>query len=148
MQKPLPLYKVSMALKNREIRSSVDLKDMVADLAGAKDEYNTTNGENHRLLLLEPTGKRLNLLFKPGQGQDFEPSMLTCFETILRDEFDWHTYCDQSKALLEKKIARLLQKEEYKAVLEEIQSSSNHKLPPLATGGVATAASHATWSRD
>ncbi len=122
------IYRVSMALKNRDKRAETDLKDLVEDLAGAKDEYNATNGENHRLLLLEPTGKRLNLLFKPGQGQDFELSMLTHFETILRDEFDWHTYCSQDSALLEKKIARPLQREEFKEILEVLQASSNHKL--------------------
>ncbi len=76
------IYRVSMALKNRDKRAEVDLKDLVEDLAGAKDEYNVINDEGHRLLLLEPTTKRLNLLFKPGQNQEFEATIV-CFSRNL-----------------------------------------------------------------
>ncbi len=90
------IYRVSMALKNRDKRAEVVLKDLVEDLSGAEDdfnviedEFNVINDEGHRLLLLESTTKRLNLLFKPGQNQEFEASMLLGFEALLRDEFDW-----------------------------------------------------------
>lgn len=122
------IYRVSMALKNRDKRAEIDLKDLVEDLAGAKDEYNFSNEDGHRLLLLEPTSKRLNLLFKPGQNQDFKVSMLAGFEEVLRDEFDWLVYCEEDKTLLEKKIARPLQQNEFKNVLEELEQGSNYRL--------------------
>ncbi len=122
------IYRVSMALKNRDKRAEIDLKDLVEDLAGAKDEYNFSNEDGHRLLLLEPTSKRLNLLFKPGQNQDFEASMLAGFETLLRDEFDWSAYCEHGHGLLEKKIARLLKQDEFENILEELEQSSNYRL--------------------
>jgi Cdc6-like AAA superfamily ATPase len=123
-----PIYRVSMALKNRDKRAGIDLKELVEDLAGAKDEYNAINDDGHLMLLLEPTSKRLNLLFKPGQNQEFEASMLADFEAVLRDEFDWLVYCGQDNALLEKKIARPLQQNEYAGILEELEQSSNYRL--------------------
>ncbi len=122
------IYRVSMALKNRDKRAGIDLKDLVEDLAGAKDEYNVINDDGHLMLLLEPTSKRLNLLFKSGQNQEFEASMLADFEAVLRDEFDWLVYCEQDNALLEKKIARPLQQNEYASILEELEQSSNYRL--------------------
>jgi hypothetical protein len=122
------IYRVSLALKGKESRSEVDLKELLDDLVGAKDEYNALNSQGHRMLLLEPTRKRLNLLFKPGQGQSFQHSMLDHFSEILKEGFDWQAYCDRDGALLEVKVAQQLPRVEWQHLLIQLQEADNHQI--------------------
>ncbi len=122
------IYRVSLALKEKESRSEVDLKELLDDLVGAKDEYNALNAQGNRMLLLEPTRKRLNLLFKPGQGQSFQHSMLDHFSEILKEGFDWQAYCDRDGALLEVKVAQQLPRVEWQQLLTQLQEADNHQI--------------------
>lgn len=122
------IYRVSLALKGKESRSEVDLKELLDDLVGAKDEYNALNTQGHRMLLLEPTRKRLNLIFKPGQGQSFQHSMLDHFSEILREGFDWQAYCDRDGALLEIKVAQQLPLVEWQHLLTQLQEADNYQI--------------------
>jgi hypothetical protein len=121
------LYRISLALKNKKSRSAVDLKDYIEDLTGAKDEYNTLNSLGHRLLLLEPTRKRLSLLFKPDKPQPFHPSMLNHFQSILREEFDWQGYCENAETLFEVKIALPVPKTDYANLYEQLKNNRNYQ---------------------
>ncbi len=120
------IYKISLALKDKKCRTSVDLKDMLEDLAGAKEEYNALNNEGHRMLLLEPTRKRIYLLFKPGQNEAFQQKMLEFFEDILKEGFDWQEYCNQDGTLLEAKIIRTVETAECERLLEHLQKDREH----------------------
>ena len=120
------IYKVSLALKNRDSRIQVDLKDMLEDLAGAKDEYNALNKQGHRMLLLEPTRKRIYLLFKPAEMQDFQQIMLDFFAKILKEDFDWQDYCSSDGALFEIKIVQAVDAGEYGHLLKQVQKGQGN----------------------
>ncbi len=121
------IYKISLALKAKDKRGKINLKDMVEDLAGAKDEFNALNSHGHRMLLLEPDKKRLNLLLKLNQGQVFSQSMLGLFTDILRDEFDWQNYCDSDGTIFEVKVAQPVQRFEYQRLLAQLEEADSHK---------------------
>lgn len=120
------IYKISLALQDKDSRTGLDLKDLLEDLAGAKEEYNALNKEGHRMLLLEPTRKRIYLLFKPGQKETFQQTMLEFFEDILKEGFDWQEYCSQDGTLLETKIIRPVETAEYERLLEHLQKDREH----------------------
>ena len=120
------IYKLSLALKDKASRTGLDLKDLLEDLAGAKEEYNALNNEGHRMLLLEPTRKRIYLLFKPSQNEAFQQTMLESFEDMLKDSFDWQEYCNQDGSLLETKIIRPVEAAECEHLLEQLQNDREH----------------------
>jgi SpoVK/Ycf46/Vps4 family AAA+-type ATPase len=126
----ITIYKISLALVKKESRIAVNFKDMVDDLAGAKEEFNNLSGSDHRMLLLAPTSKRLNLLFKISQdNQPFQPDMLEPFFKILKDEFDWQDYCAADGRLFEVKLSHPVQRSEYSEYLQQIdKTNSNSQL--------------------
>jgi len=123
------IYKISLALANKESRITVNFKDMVDDLAGAKEEFNNLNGSDHRMLLLAPTSKRLNLLFKISQdNQPFQPEMLEPFIRILKDEFDWQDYCAADGRLFEVKLSHPVQRSDYSEYLQQLDRTRSSSL--------------------
>ena len=120
------IYKISLALKDKDSRTRIDLKDLLEDLAGAKEEYNALNKEGNRMLLLEPTRKRIYLLFKPSQKEVFQQTMLDFFEDILKEGFDWQDYCNRNGMLLETKIVQPVETSEYGRLLEQLQKDREH----------------------
>ncbi len=47
-----PIYRITLALKNKESRTKLDFKDLIEDLAGAKDEYSAVSKEEPSTLAL------------------------------------------------------------------------------------------------
>lgn len=125
MPNSVNIYKISLALVNKESRIAVNFKDMVDDLAAAKEEFNNIKGSDHRMLLLAPTSKRLNLLFKTSQDKEpFQPEMIDPFINILKDDFDWQDYCSKDDRLFEIKLFNSVQHSEYKDYLYQIDKTS------------------------
>ncbi len=120
------IYKISLALKDKDSRTRIDLKDLLEDLAGAKEEYNSLNKKGHRMLLLEPTRKRIYLLFKPGQKEVFQQTMLEFFVDILKEGFDWQDYCSRDGMLLETKIVQPVETSEYGRLLKQLHEGQEH----------------------
>ncbi|MGM0653473.1 MAG: hypothetical protein ACQES4_11950 [Bacillota bacterium] len=116
-----PIYRITLALKNKKSRSRLDFKDLIEDLAGAKDEFNALNRDGHRMLLLEPTRKRLYLILKPGRAEAFQQAMLAHFENILKEGFDWQDYCDQEDILQEAIITQSLETSEFGRLLDQLK---------------------------